>query len=273
MSIRGQDVGGDPIACDAFGYGLGRPTGILVLLYRADGPMGFGAVRHDLLHQLYWSPDGMLSAVYGGRSCFTAPGEAFWAERGVSHEVRAADRQTVYRLCLREVPDPLAGFRRGHVAVGAEAARLVPEIATPGYDERRALEARGRILRGLAPITADVAAQCADGKGFARAVARAMSHNPADPTRLDEWAELLHISPKTLQRDFVREFGTPFTRHRTILRLRAARALLAVEPVSVVAHRVGYSSVSAFVVAFAKEYGSPPGQYSRDSRARLAASA
>ncbi|MFJ8742363.1 helix-turn-helix domain-containing protein [Embleya sp. NPDC127516] len=270
MSIRGQDVGGDPIACDAFGYGLGQPAGILVLHYRTAGPLGFGAVRNDLVHQLYWSPDGMLSAVHGGRSWFTAPGEGFWAEQAVSHEVRAADRQTVYRICLREVPESLAGLRTGHVAIGPEAERLVQEIATPGYDERRALEARTRILRDLAPLTADIADECANGKGFARAVARAMSHNPADPTRLDEWAARLHISPKTLQRDFVREFGMSFTRRRTLLRLGVARALLVAEPVSVVARRVGYSSVSAFVLAFAKEYGCPPGQYARTRLATLA---
>ncbi|MGW1989532.1 helix-turn-helix domain-containing protein [Embleya sp. NPDC001921] len=90
-----------------------------------------------------------------------------------------------------------------------------------------------------------------------------MSHDPADPTRLDEWAARLHISPKTLQRDFVREFGMSFTRRGTLLRL-------GVEPVSVVARRVGYSSVSAFVLAFAKEYGSPPGRYARTRLATLA---
>ena len=263
MSIRGQDVGEDPIACDTFGYGLGQEGGILVLRYRTAGPTRFGAMRHDLLHQLYWSPDGMLSAVHGGRSCFTAAGEGFWAEQAVSHEVRSADRQTVYLICLREIPGSLAGLRSGHVSVGPEAARLLKEIATPGYDEHRAIEARTRVLRDLAPLTADIAAQCPDGKGFARAVARAMSHNPADQTRLDEWAAQLHISPKTLQRDFVREFGVSFTRHRTLLRLDVARALLVSEPVSVVARRVGYAGASAFVLAFAKEYGCPPGRYAR----------
>lgn len=259
-------MGPDPIACDAFGYGLGRPEGILVMQYRTAGPVGFGAVRQDLLHQLYWSPDGMLSAVQGGRSCFTATGEGFWVEQAVSHEVRAADRQIVYRICLREVPDSLTGLRAGHVAIGPEAARLIQEIAVPEYDEARALEARARILRDLAPVTADIVARCANGKGFARAVARAMSHDPADATRLDEWAARLHISPKTLQRDFVREFGMSFTRHRTVLRLGVARALLAGEPVAVVARRVGYASVSAFVLAFSKEYGCPPGRYARARR-------
>ncbi|MGX1837134.1 hypothetical protein [Streptomyces diastaticus] len=91
--------------CQEYGYGLGRPEGIFVLRYQSEGPLEFGAIaRQDFLHQLYWSPDGALSALHGGDARFLGPGEAFWAQRAVSHEVRAADRQTVYRICLRQVP-------------------------------------------------------------------------------------------------------------------------------------------------------------------------
>lgn len=264
MSLRGQVADADPRSCEEFGYGLGDPSGILVMRYRALGPMGFGDVRQDLVHQLYWSPDGMLSAVHGSRSCFAGLREGFWVERAVSHRVAAADRQTVYRICLRELPPLLADLRVGHVTVGDEAARLIQEIATPGYDRAAALRARRRILDDLVPAPDDISASCPDGRGFARAVARAMSHDPADPTRLDEWAARLHISPKTLQRDFVREFGVPFTRWRTRLRLHAARVLLGTDSVTAVAHRVGYASASAFVAAFAKEFGTPPGQFARE---------
>jgi len=93
------------------------------------------------------------------------------------------------------------------------------------------------------------------------AVARALSHDPGDETRLDEWAEQLHISAKTLQRDFSREFGMSYTRWRTNTRLRAARVLLETEPVAKVAHRVGYASPSAFITAFGAEYGYTPGRH------------
>ncbi|MGH3238807.1 MAG: helix-turn-helix domain-containing protein, partial [Spirillospora sp.] len=98
------------------------------------------------------------------------------------------------------------------------------------------------------------------GTGFALAVARSLSHDPGDPTRLGEWADRLRVSVKTLQRDFVREYGMPYTRWRTRLRLRAARVLLDSHPVSTVAHQVGYASTSAFITAFTKEYGHTPGR-------------
>ncbi|MGX1837133.1 helix-turn-helix domain-containing protein [Streptomyces diastaticus] len=96
------------------------------------------------------------------------------------------------------------------------------------------------------------------GSGHALRVARALAHDPSDARELAAWAAQLHISAKTLQRDFQREFGMPYTRWRTRLRLSAARALLGTEPVTRIARRVGYASPSAFVAAFAKEYGQTP---------------
>ncbi|MDA0635881.1 AraC family transcriptional regulator, partial [Nonomuraea sp. MCN248] len=137
MSLA-EPLGGDPLRCEEYGYGLGRPTGILVLKYRSASVLEFGETREDFLHQLYWSPDGTLSA--GAR--VLGPREAFWAHRAVTHEVRAADRQTVYRVCLREVPAGLGGLRAGPVRLDREAARLIEAICRPGHDEAAALEAR-----------------------------------------------------------------------------------------------------------------------------------
>ncbi|GII64588.1 AraC family transcriptional regulator [Sphaerisporangium krabiense] len=254
-------TGTDPMSCEEYGYGLGRPDGILVLKYRSAAVLEFGRSREDFLHQLYWSPDGMLSTRYGADAQFVGPREAFWAHRAVSHEVQAADWRTVYRICLREVPPALAGLRAGAVSIDDEAARLVQAIARTGQDEERALVARRRILAGLGASTREFVGHHATGTGFAMQVARALSHDPGDPLRLDEWAERLHISVKTLQRDFEREFGMSYSRWRTRLRLRAARTLLESHPVAEVARRVGYATPSAFIAAFTKEHGCTPGRY------------
>ncbi|GAA2849909.1 helix-turn-helix transcriptional regulator [Streptosporangium fragile] len=254
-------LGKDPLRCEEYGYGLGRPTGILVLRYRAAAVLEFGESRQDFLHQFYWSPDGVLSTRHGTEAQFVGPKEAFWVHRAVSHEVHAADRQTVYRVCLREVPATLAGLRAGPVSIDDEAARLVQAIARPGYDEHEALAARRRIMAGLGASTREFVGHHATGTGFAMTVARMLMHDPGDPARLDEWAERLHTSVKTLQRDFVREFGMPYSRWRTQLRLRASRVLLETQPVAEVARRVGYATPSAFIAAFAKEYGCTPGRY------------
>ncbi|MEE3920460.1 hypothetical protein V2I01_26360 [Micromonospora sp. BRA006-A] len=137
MMVTGP-ITADPLSCQEFGYGLGRPDGILVLRYRSATRLTFAENREDFLHQFYWSPDGLLSARHGRHTAFLGPDEVFWVHRAVTHEVHAADRQTVYRVCLREVPAALDGLRAGVAAIDAEAARLVLALTTAGYDERDA---------------------------------------------------------------------------------------------------------------------------------------
>jgi len=254
----------DPDWCEEYGYGIGRPDGIRVVKYGSTRMLGFGENRDDFLHQFYWSPDGILGTLAGTDGRFVGPQEGFWASRAVSHEVSGGADQTTYRVYLREVPPALKGVRVAVVSVSEEAGRLIRYLATPGVDEADALEARGRIMAGLGATAREFVGRRVDGRGFAVTVARSLAREPADPTRLEEWAERLCTSVKTLQRDFEREFGMSYTQWRTRLRLQAARVLLkGPRPVTQVAHQVGYASPSAFIQAFTREYGCTPGEYVR----------
>nr|WP_198151724.1 AraC family transcriptional regulator [Kibdelosporangium sp. MJ126-NF4] len=253
-------VGSDPVVCEEYGYGLGTHSGILLLVYRCDGRVDFGESREDFLHQLYWTPDGILATVGG----FITGREAFWARRAVTHEITVAGAQTVYRICLREVPPALREIRTGAVSISPKAIKLLESLCRDGVPAEEALAARTKIMEGLTQSTTDFLDHHAAGAGFAMTIARALTRDPADRTHLDEWANRLHTSVKTLQRDFEREFGTSYTRWRTITRLRAAKALLQLNPVTQVAHQVGYESPSAFVAAFAKEYGKTPGRTKKE---------
>ncbi|WP_198652977.1 helix-turn-helix domain-containing protein [Actinocorallia populi] len=263
MSLSGH-FGADPDWCEGYGYGLGKPDGIHVLKYRSARTLEFGEARDDFLHQLYWSPDGLLGTLAGTDGRFVGPGEAFWVRKAVSHEVSGGAGQTTYRVSLREIPRALRDVRVAAVSVSAEAARLIQFIASPGVAEAEALEARVRIMEGLGATTREFAGHHADGRGLAMVVARSLTREPADPTRLEEWAVRLCTSVKTLQRDFECEFGMSYTQWRTRLRLQVARVLLkGSQPVTQVAHQVGYASPSAFIQAFSKEYGHTPGAYVR----------
>lgn len=101
----------------------------------------------------------------------------------------------------------------------------------------------------------------------AQTVANALTIDPGDPTTLEGWAARLHVSSKTLQRDFRREFGLPYSDVRSMLRLRAANVLLESMSVTEVAARVGYSSTSSFVQAYVRARGVTPGSVQRQLRA------
>ncbi|GLY30368.1 AraC family transcriptional regulator [Kineosporia sp. NBRC 101731] len=252
--------GGHVISCDEFGYAPGERGGILVARYRSSGPLEFGEGRQNVLHQLYFSPGGLVGARPGAGSQFVGPAEVFWVRRGVLHEVTAGRQQIVYRVGLREEPSALKHRRVGAAGIEPEAVALLRALGSSGVPAARAVKARARVLAGIGATFRELAGTPVNGSGYAMRVAQALTHDPGDPTSLEEWARRLHVSVKTLQRDFVKEFGLSYTQWRTRLRLLASRVLLETSPVTEVARRVGYASTSAFIVAFTREFGVTPGR-------------
>ena len=272
MSSRGQTLAPTAlplassvgeIAVQEFGYGLGPPTGILVLRYPPDRIVpDFREDRDDFVHQLFWSPDGVLVVRRGDCSRFISSGEMLWIRSGVAAEVRGLRSQTVLRVALRSVPPTLTALAAAALTPAEEVGARLLEIARPGVEEPEGLRARVDILDGLAAAPAVPVDFRTAADTPAHVVARALLADPADDTRLTGWAGRLHVSPKTLQRDLERVFGVSFTTLRTRIRLRAAAAYLHDRSVTETAHLVGYASASAFVTAFTREYGQTPGEFS-----------
>ena len=250
------------ITVEEYGYGLGPPTGILVLRYPPQAAIpDFPADRDDFVHQVFWSPDGVLSAHRGNASRFLSSSEMLWVRRGAVAEVRGLGRQTVVRVCLRQAHPALGALEAGVLTPDPEVGRRLLAIARPGVGEDDGLRARHDIVEALARCTPARVEHVDHGATPARAVTQALLRDPADATSLAAWAAALHVSEKTLQRHFEREHGTTFTAWRTTTRMRAAAAMLHHLSVTETAHRVGYTSVSAFTAAFTREFGTSPGRY------------
>jgi len=258
--LRSATAAGE-IAVEEYGYGLGPPDGILVLRYppRFTVP-DFPEERDDFLHQIFWSPDGVLTLNRGGTTRFASSSEMLWVRRGVVAEVRGLDAQTVLRVCVRQAPAALTTLGAAVLSPGPQVGAMLLSIARPGIAEEVGLRTRAEVLDALAASSPVEIERTAAGSSPARAVARELLRDPADPTGLGEWAYRLHVSAKTLQRDFEREFAMTFTAWRTRTRMQAAVALLHDRSVTETAHLVGYASASAFVAAFTREYGEPPGR-------------
>ncbi|WP_110181090.1 helix-turn-helix domain-containing protein [Nocardioides solisilvae] len=261
MSLAGHPAArADGPGVEEFGHGLGPPTGVLVLRYpRSWGVPRFPETRDDQRHQLFWSPDGVLAVRLGAQVAHVPPDRAFWARRGTTLEVSGCDSQTVHVVCVRQAPAALTRLPAALVAFGQEAAHAVRALCRTDLAEVDALDLRDRLLADLGDPHA--VEHAAAGLGHARRVAAALLSDPGDPTELAAWAERLHLSPKTLQRDFLREYGLPWSAWRTRTRLEASRALLGLLPVGQVGHRVGYASASAYVSAFRREYGVTPARW------------
>lgn len=86
-----------------------------------------------------------------------------------------------------------------------------------------------------------------------------MQAEPGDNRPLAQWAEQVHVSERTLARQFVRELGMSFGEWRQRLRyLTAIEALDSERSVQHVAFDLGYSTASAFIAMFQRHAGCTP---------------
>ncbi len=95
-----------------------------------------------------------------------------------------------------------------------------------------------------------------------RALAAALSADPADRSTIRQWAVRLALGERTLSRLIERETGLSFGRWRQQLHLLIAiRELAAGAPVQRVSETLGYESVTAFITMFKKALGLSPARY------------
>lgn len=91
-------------------------------------------------------------------------------------------------------------------------------------------------------------------------IAQALSANPDDGRRLEEWAAWAGMSSRTLTRRFRAETGFSFNEWRQRIRLlRALELLAAGKPVTAIALDLGYDNVSAFIALFRRMFGTTRG--------------
>jgi len=100
------------------------------------------------------------------------------------------------------------------------------------------------------------------------AMATALASDPAMDETIDQWADRIGMARRTLTRRFAAETGLSFAQWRQQSRLLKAVELLSLdEPVTAVALTVGYSSVSAFIETFRKNFGCTPARFFEEGMA------
>ncbi|TWD78104.1 AraC family transcriptional regulator [Variovorax beijingensis] len=100
------------------------------------------------------------------------------------------------------------------------------------------------------------------------AMAAALANDPAMPDTIDQWAHRIGMARRTLTRRFARETGLSFAQWRQQARLlKAVERLSLGESVTAAALTVGYSSVSAFIETFRKNFGCTPARFFEEDAA------
>ncbi|KHL13200.1 UNVERIFIED_CONTAM: AraC family transcriptional regulator [Mumia flava] len=209
---------------------------------------------HDF-HQLLYTPLGHAVIQAGDASHHLSRSVALWLPAGTWHSARF------------DADSLVAG-------IGFDADRFDPPAAGPALvpvsdHGRSLLLARLRTQADdTAPSPELYAALTASTLTLplpeprspaATAVAAALVAGPADRRTAEQWAEAHFVSSTTLRRAFVTETGLTFSEWRTRARLNASVELLAGgQMVSAVAHRIGFTSVNGFILAFRRHFGQTP---------------
>jgi AraC-like DNA-binding protein/quercetin dioxygenase-like cupin family protein len=221
--------------------------------------------HHHRKAQLMYTVRGMLTCEVPQGLWIVPPQCAVWIPGGVRHSVKVIGDIEVYCIFVEPASAPDLPPTCCTVSVSPLLRELLVRCATFGilYPARGA-ESRlvGVLLDELAaapieklhlPMPADIRL---------RRVADRMIIHPADRATVQEWAERVGASERTLRRLALQETGMSFSRWRQQLHIiLALQWLTQGASVQTVAIDLGYESASSFVVMFRKALGASPARY------------
>lgn len=215
-------------------------------------------------HQLAWAPHGTVVVRVGERHWVLPPARALWIPAGTLHRTGASGNAVLRGIYAHPDRCPVTWTEPRMVRVRPLLAGLLDYLTggdLPGGPRARAEAVVFDLLEPaeVAPISVPLPAD-----PRALRVARALLEDPADRRDLAAFGRMTGASARTLARLWTAETRMTFGQWRTQARLRAALPLLAAGlPAEAVARRVGYATASAFVAAFRRAVGVPPGEYVR----------
>lgn len=220
-----------------------------------------GAHRHERA-QLLFAVEGLMVASTAAATWAVPAGHALWLPPGVMHDVMMHGSVAMLTAYIRA--DEAGKLHDGCrvLAVGPLLEALIVALAAepPLYEAG----SRGDHLASLlldevarAPTAAFALPIPRDAR-LAK-LARAMIEEPGATPTIDEWADRIGVSRRTLTRLFREQTGVSFGCWRRRLRLLTAAAREADgEPAARVAASLGYRSLAAFRAMAKREFAAQP---------------
>jgi AraC-like DNA-binding protein/quercetin dioxygenase-like cupin family protein len=240
------------------------PTGVGAIVV-GHFPLSSGewiAAHSHPQHQLAWTRRGVVGVAVDDTHWVLPPTRALWIPAGVVHRTGATRDAVLCSLYLEPDRCAVDWAEPTPIAVDGLLAHLIDHLKRDDLAVEPRLRAEAVVLDLLRPlpVTPIDVPRAVDER--VRAVTDALLADPADPRTLDAHARSIGVSRRTLTRLFVHDTGMSFDRWRTHMRLQAALPRLAEgQPVSRVAHAVGYATPSAFLAAFRRTVGTSPSRY------------
>jgi AraC-like DNA-binding protein len=207
--------------------------------------------------QVLIATEGRMEVQVGARRMAVDPGTALWVPAGVPHAARSVE-PTAFRGIM--IDRPHASLLPGTWSAFPATLILLaaaPELSAPRA-QRRMLASSLLLDELFARLLAPQTAPAPRSERLAALCAR-VCEDPAAAPNLDQAARQAGASRRTFSRAFRKETGKSWAAWVRDLRISRAAALLAEGArVTDVALAVGYSTPSAFSVAFRRRAGQRP---------------
>lgn len=215
--------------------------------------------------QLLYASEGVMQVMAEQSIWVIPPQRAVWIPPGVTHGIRV-----LHSVMLRNVyvaPQAIRNLpthcRVMHVS--PLLRELIREASSfPAlYDEDGPEGRLARVLLDCLTTADETPLQLpVPEKGPIKKIADHLKKHPDDNATLDQWADELGTTSRTLARQFKKQTDMTFGQWRQQARLLEALERLAInQPISHIAQDLGYASQSAFTAMFKKTLGVTPGNY------------
>lgn len=215
--------------------------------------------------QLIHSLSGVMLVGAAQKNWVVPAGHALWVPPGTEHQIRMFGNVRMRTLFMPASTWPWGGQQCQLIEVTPLLRELlVAASALPaGADSAH----RRRCLHELLLVEMDAAQTVAIHLAMPHdprllRLCNAVIAAPADETGMEDWAQRLNMSSRTLARLFQRELGMNFGDWRTRVRMvLSLQRLTAGASVLEVALEHGYQSPSAFSQTFKRILGQSPSHY------------
>jgi len=216
---------------------------------------------------LEYSAHGVLHMEIGGSRFMSPPQYAVWVPPHTEHSFYSHQPVNYRAVCLappvcRDLPTQACTLAISDIlkAILKDFAARDVKIPERPADVRLAEVLVDQLRQ--AP-TQDCYLPYASSPGLL-GVLETLQASPGDNRPLAHWAAQVHVSERTLARQFVRELGMSFGEWRQRQRyLASIEALDSARSLQDIAFDMGYSSASAFIAMFQRQAGCTPEQYRR----------
>ncbi|GAB3278273.1 AraC family transcriptional regulator [Kineosporia babensis] len=217
----------------------------------------------DTLHVLLWQVFGDTDLVVAGEPHALRAGQALWVPVGAPHEFTVHQNSVTMPLFFDAAATATTLTEPAVVTVDAELRALLMAYNVSWHTIIKPTPNLARQILALiedSPVLSTGLPMPSSEP--ARAIAEALRFNPGDIRGVDELAESVHTSSRSVERAFQAETGMTLRQWRIRNRMEAAAILLRSHATpDAVAHRVGYTNVNAFRRVFKGHFGISPTEY------------